>query len=649
MCGIAGFYNLDGSRERRDIHAIATAMNHAIRHRGPDANDVWQDPDVSLALAQGRLAIIDLSEKGLQPMPSHSGRYMIVYNGEIYNFRELADELRGKGHRFQGHSDTEVLLACIEEWGFDAALQKINGMFAFALWDRKDRVLHFARDRFGKKPLYIGWAGKNLLFASELKAFHVHPDFTPELDRNVAAQFMRFGYVCAPHAIFKNVWQLLPGGKLSLDLSSLNGNEDLSARMELYWSLKDVAQNGRANPFTGDEKTAIRIFEEKLQKAVSQRMVSDVPLGAFLSGGIDSSAVVAMMQENSAIPVKTFSIGFDNAAYDESTAAAQIAAHLGTDHHEFRLSDRDMLDVVPLLPDLYDEPFADASQIPTYLVSKLARSHVTVALTGDGGDEILGGYDRHTRIPYVWNKTAWMPNAVRKNMGRLLLSVPQDTYDSLRPRYPQFGRRVHRLAQTLAEGDTKELYISLLQVWRERDEVVMGAEAADAPLDDPAVWPEALSLAEKLIYADTLSYRPNDLMVKTDRAAMAVALEARAPLMDYELCEFSWTLPMDMKIRGLEGKWLLRRVLEKYVPRTLTDRPKSGFTVPLHQWLKGPLKDWAGDLLSYESLQKQTILRPDLVAGRWNDFLAGRGGHANATDLWTALMFQAWYDRWMKP
>lgn len=648
MCGIAGFFTVSGGRDRRDMQAIGTGMNRAIAHRGPDANDVWQDPDLPLIMAQGRLAIIDLSVRGLQPMPSHSGRYMIVYNGEVYNFPELMAQLESLGHKFNGHSDTEVLLTAIEHWGLNQALQKINGMFAFALWDRQEKILHLVRDRFGKKPLYAGWAGKTLVFASELKAFHAHPDFKAELNRDVLALYMRFGYVCAPFSIFKNVWQLLPGGRISFHLPSLSAGDDLAQKMELYWSLRNAVEDARSNPVRASEQEIIAQFEEMLSKAVRERMVSDVPLGAFLSGGIDSSAVVALMQQNASAPVKTFSIGFEDSAYDESGAAAKIAAHLHTDHHEFRVTAQNALDVVPMLPSMFDEPFADASQIPTFLISHLAKQHVTVALTGDGGDEILGGYQRHTHIPHVWNRISWMPAALRRAAGNILLTVPQNTYDRLKPSYPQFGRRMHRMAQVLAQGDTNSLYASLLQVWPDRDHVVPGAAMPPIPLDDMAMWPQGLNLAEKMIYADTLSYRPNDLMVKTDRAAMAVALEARAPLMDYKLCEYSWRLPMEMKIRGLEGKWLLRRVLEKHVPRELFDRPKMGFSVPLHQWLKGPLKPWASDLLSYDRLKRQGLLNAELVAGRWKDFQDGKGGHANAGDIWAALMFQAWHDRWMK-
>lgn len=647
MCGIAGFYS-PLRADKRELHAIGTQMHMAVAHRGPDSADTWQDPDMPLVLSHRRLAIIDLTEDGAQPMRSPSGRYMIVYNGEIYNYQEIEAELRAAGHGFKGRSDTEVLLTAIEQHGLNATLQKINGMFAFALWDRQARQIHFVRDRFGKKPLYIGWAGKGLVFGSELKALRAHPDFEGALDRAALALYMRFGYMCAPHSILKNVWQLLPGGRLSLDLAHLNAGEDLARRMESYWPLSTVVADARAHPVLDDEQAIIREFEAKLSKAVRQRMIADVPLGAFLSGGIDSSLVTALMQQNASGKVKTFSIGFDEAGYDESKAAAAVAAHLGTDHHKFRVSAQDALGVIPQIPDMYDEPFADSSQIPTYLISKLARKHVTVALTGDGGDEILGGYDRHTRLPALWQKIAWMPGAVRRSVGAMALRIPQDMYDRARPDYPQFGRRVHRMAQAMQAENTTMLYATMLQAWPAQDGVVPGAAMPRIPLDDESSWPKGLGLSERIMYADLLSYRPNDLMVKTDRASMAVALEARAPLMDHELCAYSWRLPHSMKVRGGEGKWLLRRILEKHVPNALFERPKAGFSVPVQQWLRGPLKAWGDDLLSLDRLKKQNILNADLVHGRWAAFQAGRGGHANATDLWAALMFQAWHARWME-
>ncbi len=648
MCGIAGFYNAGGQKDKQAMAATGLAMHRAIAHRGPDSADIWQDPDAPLVLAHRRLAIVDLSPDGAQPMASPSGRYMVVYNGEIYNYRELQKELVEAGHVFKSRSDTEVFLAGVDYWGIARTLQKINGMFAIALWDRAQKQIHFIRDRFGKKPLYVGWAGKNLVFASELKALHAHPDFTPVLNRDVLAQFMRFGYVCAPNAIFKNIWQMLPATILSIDCASMDVGADLSLHMDSYWSLRHAVEEGRAHPHGGSEQEIISEFEEKLALATRQRMDCDVPFGSFLSGGIDSSLVTAMMQKFSARPVQTYSIGFAEDGYDESKQAAQIAKHLGTDHHAFMLSAQDALNVIPSLPDMYDEPFADSSQIPTHLISKLARNHVTVALTGDGGDEIAGGYQRHTHIPPFWNKVGWIPHAVRQRMGHLMMRIPQSGYDALRPSYPQFGRRVHRMATVVASRTQHHLYTNLMEVWPRKDKVVLGAQDAPSALETLSNWPAGLSMAQRMMFSDLLSYRPDDLMVKTDRASMAVSLEARAPLMDYELCEYSWRLPMDMKIRGLEGKWILRRILEKYVPRPLTDRPKSGFGVPLQNWLKGPLKSWGDDLLNEDRLKAQNILNAPLVAQRWRGFQSGRAGHANASDLWSALMYQSWHDRWMK-
>jgi asparagine synthase (glutamine-hydrolysing) len=648
MCGIAGFYNFGDARDRRDMHETGVAMHRAIAHRGPDSADVWQDPESPMVLAHRRLAIVDLSPDGAQPMASASGRYMVAYNGEIYNYRDLQKELISEGYVFKTRSDTEVLLAGIDIWGLSRTLQKLNGMFAIALWDRAQKKIHFIRDRFGKKPLYVGWAGKNLVFASELKALHAHPDFVADMNRNILAQYMRFGYVCAPNAIFKNVWQMLPASVLTIDCNTQNVGVDLSKRMDVYWSLRRVVEDGLQNPVQCSEEQIIHDFEDRLSLATQRRMDCDVPFGSFLSGGIDSSLVTAMMQKYSSRPIKTYSIGFVQDGYDESKQAGLIANHLGTDHHDFMVSSQDALNVIPSLPDMYDEPFADSSQIPTHLISKLARGHVTVALTGDGGDEIMGGYQRHTHIPALWNRIGWIPRAVRQTFGHLMLKVPQRNYDRLRPSYPQFGRRMHRMAGVVAASDQKEIYTNLLAVWSEKDAVVLGAVAPEVFLDNSSNWPAGLSMAERMMFADLSSYRTDDLMVKMDRASMAVALEARAPLMDHELCEYSWRIPHHLKIRGYEGKWLLRQILEKYVPRALTERPKSGFGVPLHDWLKGPLKSWGDDLLNEDRLKKQNIFNASLVSGRWKDFQSGKAGHANASDLWTALMFQSWHDRWMK-
>lgn len=647
MCGIAGFYSTVPG-DRREFHAIGGYMQNAVAHRGPDDFGIWQDPDLPLVMAQRRLSIIDLSADGHQPMASHTGRYVVVYNGEIYNYLELRAELEAKGHIFKGRSDTEVMITAFEHWGVNQALQKIGGMFATVLWDREKRQLHFIRDRFGKKPMYVGWGRKSLIFASELKAFHAHPDFEAVVNREALTLYMRYGYVCAPYSIFKGVWQVLPGARLTIDLDGLKPGGDLGAMMEPYWYLPRIVEERRAHPNRHSEQDIILEFESMLKKAVAQRMIADVPLGAFLSGGIDSSTIVALMQAQSAEPVKTFSIGFEEAGYDESKHAAAVAAHLGTDHREFMVTAQQALDVVPKLPDIYDEPFADSSQIPTYLVSKLARDHVTVVLTGDGGDEILGGYQRHTHVPQMWSKIGWLPAPLRGLAGDMLRKIPMETYDRMMPNHPQFGRRMHRLALLAGKRTPAEVYSSLVDAWDNPEDVVLGGRMPMIPLNDPAWQPRGLSFTESMIYGDTLSYRPNDLMVKADRATMAVALEARAPLMDHLLCEYSWSLPMHMKIRGLTGKWLLRQVLKKHVPTAMFERPKMGFGIPVNEWLRGPLREWGGDILSPAKIRAQGWLDADIVTKAWNDHQAGVTAHGNATHLWSVLMFQAWYDRWMK-
>lgn len=646
MCGIAGFYSF-GAPERQDMRRACKAMTDAIAHRGPDDSDVWQDPDVPLALGHRRLSIIDLSAGGHQPMASHTGRFVIVFNGEIYNYRSLQADLEAAGRAFQSRSDTEVMLGAFEQWGVNRTLQKLEGMFAFALWDRQERKLHLVRDRFGKKPLYVGWGKESLLFASELKAFHAHSDFTPEISRDVLALYMRYGYVCAPHCIFEGVWQLLPGARMTLDMESLPSRQDLKGRMEVYWYLPDIVEAAKAHPNVKPASECIEEFEEMFREATYQRMISDVPLGAFLSGGMNSSAVVAMMQSGSGQPVKTFSIGFEEAGYNEAVHAERIARHLGTQHREFYVTAQDALDVIPKLPDIYDEPFADPSQIPTYLISKLAREEVSVALTGDGGDEILGGYQRHTHIPAVWEKIGWMPYPLRRAAGALVRAVPAGVYDSLYAGYPQFGRRMHRLARLTGLKTPEDVYAYLVGAWPNPEEVVTGGKVPSIPLNEPAWQPQGLSFAERMMYGDTLSYRPNDLMVKSDRASMAVALELRAPLMDHKLCEYAWRLPHDMKVRGMNGKWLLRQVLKRHVPEELFERPKMGFGIPVSEWLRGPLKNWGAGLLDKKKLEDQGFLNAGIVGDAWEKHQKGVTVDANSMHLWSVLMFQAWYERWM--
>lgn len=645
MCGIAGFINSSKDLGASERKALATSLHEAIAHRGPDDADIWLDPESGVTLAHRRLAIIDLSPEGRQPMASASGRYQIVFNGEIYNFPELRAQLEDLGYTFRGRSDTEIMLAAFDHWGLNLTLQKLDGMFAFAVWDRQEKQLHLVRDRFGKKPLYVGWVGNNLVFASELKSFFAFPGFEKTISREALTNYMAYGYIHAPFSIFENVWQLLPAARMTIRLDKMDAGSDLSEKMESYWFLPRVTMDAREHRIHQNDADVIEDFEARLKQCVKARMISDVPLGAFLSGGIDSSAIVALMQAGSAQAIKTFSIGFEDGHYNEAPHAAKIADFLGTDHTEFIVTARDALDVIPKLPTIYDEPFADASQIPTHLVSMLARKHVTVALSGDGGDEILGGYDRHTVVPRLWNKMKWMPGPARKALSALILSIDAEKWSGLKPDHPQFGRRMHRVAQLMQIRSAKTLYPDLMASWPNPQKVVLGGSVPEIPLTDPLWQPAGLSLAERMMYADNLSYRPNDLMVKTDRASMAVALEVRAPLMDHSLYEYCASLPPEYKIRNGQGKWLLRQVLARHIPETYWDRPKMGFGVPVNDWLKGPLKEWAGDLLNKDTINAQGYLDADIIDKVWTDHLSGKSNGASSA-LWTALMFQAWYKQW---
>ncbi len=642
MCGIAGFASLS-SQSSDQLKSAGAAMHRALAHRGPDDAQVWVDDDANVMFAHRRLAIVDLSADGRQPMASASGRYMIVYNGEIYNYPALHDDLVAIGHVFKGRSDTEVLLAAIDHWGLNQTLQKINGQFAFALWDKKDRTLHLARDRFGKKPLYIGWVGDRLVFASELKAFHALEGFSASINEDAMALYMHYGYVCAPYSIYDAIWQLLPGSRMAIIPTSLTPGADLSPLMEKFWSLTERVEEARHHPYRGSEQEQIQSFETLLSDAVSSRMICDVPLGAFLSGGIDSSMVVAIMQKHSVSPVKTFSIAFDDPAYNEAPHAERIAAHLGTDHETLRVSESDAMGVIPLLPSIYDEPFSDMSAIPTYLVSKMARHKVTVALTGDGGDEILGGYDRHVHLPPLWNKIGWAPAMIRQPLAAALKGVPESQWRRI-SQDPQFVRKMHRLRTVIGQKDRRAVYDNLLAAWP--DNIVLDGTVPSVPIRDGTSYPRGLNFADYMMFGDTLSYRVDDLMVKSDRASMAVALEARAPLMDYALCEFCWRLPFSSKIRDGKGKWLLRQVLKKYVPEPLFDRPKMGFGVPIAQWLRGDLREWANDLLSPSRLRRQGLFDDKAVTAMWQAHLRGEPVDPNGQKLWTVLMAQGWLDRW---
>lgn len=648
MCGFAGYWQ-NNQLNALELGSQVERMTDTLVHRGPDDSGSWTEPPSGLALGFRRLAIVDLTKEGHQPMHSESGRYVIVFNGEVYNFLDLRRELERSGHKFRGHSDTEVMLAAIEEWGPEAATKKFIGMFAFALWDRVEKRLALVRDRLGIKPLYYGWMGHTFLFGSELKALRAHPTFRAEVDRSALSLFMRHGAVPAPFSIYKNVFQLPPGCILNV------GCRDGSRSMPVaFWSAKEVAQRGIAHPFASTETEAIEQLEGLLREAVGLRMIADVPLGAFLSGGVDSSTVVALMQAQSTKPIKTFSIGFNETGYNEAVQAKAVAQHLKTDHTELYVTSEQAQAVIPKLPSIYDEPFADSSQIPTFLVSELARSKVTVSLSGDGGDEVFGGYPRYFAGTAIWGKLRMMPLLLRQGMSAGIRSMGPRFYDKwlgwMSPYTGSFGmqgavgHKLHVLSEMLDVQHEKALYHRLVSHWKTPAEVVIGGYEPSTVLTDPNRWADGSSFFEHMMYCDTVSYLPDDIFTKVDRASMAVSLEARVPLLDHRVVEFAWTLPLSLKSRNGEGKWLLKEVLYKYVPKALIDRPKMGFGVPIDTWLRGPLRDWAESLINEARLNREGYFHPKPIREKWAQHLSGdRNWHFY---LWDVLMFQAWLERW---
>jgi asparagine synthase (glutamine-hydrolysing) len=620
-------------------------MADAIAHRGPDSSGTWVDSARGVALGHRRLAILDLSPQGHQPMVSSSGRYVIAFNGEVYNFREMRGELSSRYH-FNGGSDTEVMLAAIETYGLESAVRRFVGMFAFALWDRQQCRLHLVRDRLGIKPLYYGRVGGVFAFGSELKAIRALPEFDGEIDRDALALFLRYNCIPAPRSIYKGISKLPPGTILSVAEPTMH-----SARPAPYWSARDVAERGLESPFNGTDAEAANALEELLRDAVRLRMVADVPLGAFLSGGIDSSVVVALMQAQSDRPVRTYSIGSPDPGYDEAQHAKRVAKHIGTDHTELYVTSSDALAVIPKLPTLYDEPFADSSQIPTFLVSELARQHVTVSLSGDGGDELFGGYNRHTWGGRVLNAIRWTPTPLRRGIARVMETSSPTSWDRrygaverlIPPRLRQqmFGYKLNKLASALTASDSFDLYERLASHWFDAGTVVIGASSTERPMSREPLDPRR-GFADQMMYFDLVTYLPDDILTKVDRASMAVALEARVPLLDHRVVEFAWRLPLHMKIREGRGKWLLRQVLYRHVPQELVERPKSGFGVPLDAWLRGPLRDWAENLLDERRLREEGFLRPERIRERWRQHLSGQASWQY--HLWDVLMFQAWLE-----
>jgi asparagine synthase (glutamine-hydrolysing) len=644
MCGIAGQW---GGNGHLGLEASVRRMADALRHRGPDDAGVWVDEATGIGLGHRRLAVLDLSPAGHQPMVSGSGRFVIAFNGEIYNHLELRGELEGADAApgWRGHSDTETLLAGFEHWGIEPTLKRAVGMFALALWDRDERSLHLARDRFGEKPLYYGWAGVAFVFGSELKALRAYPGFDNPVDRDALALYMQFCTVPAPYSIYQDVFKLEPGCVLTLPASGL---AERDVRIAPYWSFGDAARRGLAEPIS-DEVEAIDALESVLKRAVAAQSVADVPLGAFLSGGVDSSVIVALMQAQSSRPVQTFTVGFDEGGFDESPHAQAVAAHLGTEHHALRVSAGDARAVIPALPTLYDEPFADSSQIPTHLVCRAARSRVTVALSGDAGDEVFGGYNRYVWGPRVWKRMGRVPLPLRRALGAAAMRLSERGWDRLagavpgRSRVGRPGFKVHKLAGHLrTTRSLDDLYRGLVSEWPADSGIVIGARRLPIRLDDTALVAGIDAPEQRMMLWDTLTYLPDDILTKVDRAAMGVSLETRVPFLDHRVVELAWRLPLHMKIRNGQGKWALRQVLYKYVPRELIERPKAGFAIPVGEWLRGPLREWAEALLDERRLAREGYLNPAPIRAVWAQHLSGR--YDWTLRLWCVLMFQAWLE-----
>jgi asparagine synthase (glutamine-hydrolysing) len=645
MCGIAGYVTYQKNNTNNDKYIYD--MTNALTHRGPDSQGTWMDQDLGIALGHRRLSIVDLSPEGHQPMKSRNERYVIVFNGEIYNHESIRKDLQLKDDiiNFCGHSDTEVMLSAFEVWGVKKSVEKFVGMFAFALWDRKERKLYLVRDRAGEKPLYYGWIGKTFVFGSELKAICKYPLFKKEIDRDALALYVRHNYIPAPYTIYKNIKKLEPGYILCLDYNSRA--EEVTA----YWSIKDVVEYGIENPFDCSEQEIVGQLDEVLRSAVKQQMTSsDVPVGAFLSGGIDSSTIVALMQAQSEQPIKTFSIGFNEEKYNEAVHAKKVAAHLGTSHTELYITPQQALDVVPLLPTLYDEPFSDSSQIPTYLVSKLAKQHVTVSLSGDGGDELFGGYSRYFMAQNLWNKINKIPYPIRQVGSSLILNNSVHMWErilkitgSSKLLKSMNGRRLHNAAHLLKQDNIELFYQSFVTHWKNNDFVIGSTKGLNNKYIHDTHRVNNGSEIEKMMFYDTLTYLPDDILVKVDRASMGVSLESRVPLLDFRVIEFASKIPLSMKIKGNVGKWILRQVLYNYVPKNLIERPKMGFGVPIDSWLRGPLREWGEDLLNERLLKEQGFFQYKLIRQKWEAHVNNKGDYGSY--LWDILMFQAWLEK----
>lgn len=626
MCGFFGYLDTSDSDAKYDF-SLGDIVSK-LSHRGPDSHGIWRLDNNKVALVHVRLSILDLSSAGHQPMHSYCERYVVVLNGEIYNHLTLRTQLEAdnKYINWTGHSDTETLLACFTVWGVEKTLEATVGMFAMAIWDKKTQMLTLARDRLGEKPLYWGWCDDTLLFGSELKVLKAHPSFNAQINRSALALLLRHNYIPAPYSIYQGVEKLQAGHYVQIKLCQKRSDVQPKA----YWRLNSVIESGINKPFTGSDKQAVDLLEKTLGQAVFGQMSADVPLGAFLSGGVDSSTIVSLMQKQSVVPVHTFAIGFDEPRYNEAIHAKSVAKHLGTEHTELYIKARDALELVSLLPEIYCEPFADSSQLPTYLISKMAKKHVSVALSGDAGDELFGGYNPYQFSPKIWNRLKLLPLPLRKLAAQLLAGLP-------------LSEKLNKLLTVLPAKDREAFYLLLISHWQDSEQIVIGALSLPTFINSPEQWPKIDSFEHWMMAVDTSQYMADDILVKVDRAAMANSLETRVPMLDHRVVELAWQLPLNLKIRNGVGKWALREVLYRHVPREMIERPKKGFSIPLAEWLRGPLKDWAELLLAEQRLKREGYIQPLPIRKAWQEHLSGK--RDNATKLWGVLMFQAWLEK----
>lgn len=624
MCGFSGFISSSSSADSST--RILQAMGNSIMHRGPNDCGIWFDLASGIGIAHQRLAVVDISDAGHQPMHSADERYVIAFNGEIYNHNELRQQLhtQNQAPKWHGRSDTETLLACFAAWGIKKTLQSMVGMFAFSLWDKKNRAITLARDRMGEKPLYYGWQKDTFLFGSELKSLKMHPTFQAGVSREALTLFFRHNYIPAPFCIYRGIEKLRPGHYVTVK------QDDASSKAiepQCYWEIDDAIEQGISNPFTGSDDEAVNLLEQQLSTSIGAQMLSDVPLGAFLSGGVDSSTIVALMQRQSDRPVRTFAIGFNDPGYNEAQYAWEVADFLGTDHTELYVDAADALAVIPELPGIYCEPFADSSQIPTFLVSQMAREHVTVALSGDAGDELFGGYNPYQFAPKIWGILCKFPQPLRSIVTDVLSSFPRP--DKLR-----------KLLEVLPANNREEFYRTLTSHWKNPEVLVRKGNEPLAQIYSSQEMSSIPDYAQWMMAMDMQTYMPDDILVKVDRAAMANSLETRVPMLDHHVVEFALRLPMHMKIRSGTGKWVLREVLYRHVPKALIERPKKGFSIPISSWLRGPLRDWAETLLDESRLQQEGYLHAEPIRRAWQQHLLGKADYS--TKLWGVLMFQAW-------